>query len=182
MTNTASGTPLILSFLALGISFLSAVGSIAAVLMARANLQRQLQVTVRQTWMRDFREQVAQFMAWHRALKLRQMHHGSLPPGDREKNARQTEIQDGMLHTFHAIYLLIAERDEDEQHTAFVQSLLEFVNPPNEQEEEARAQAIVGGAAAILRRERGTIEAPGRWWRARLRSGFGVVRPQRSRR
>ena len=56
-----AGTPLILIVLALCISFLSAVGSIAAVLMARANLLRQIQVTAREGWMREFRKQVAEF-------------------------------------------------------------------------------------------------------------------------
>ena len=54
-----AGTPLILIVLSLGISFLAAMGSIAAVLMARANLQRQIQVAAREAWMREFREQVA---------------------------------------------------------------------------------------------------------------------------
>jgi hypothetical protein len=55
MIATASGTPLVISVLALGVS-------LAAVLVARANLQRQLQVAAREAWMREFREQVAQFL------------------------------------------------------------------------------------------------------------------------
>ena len=58
-----AGTPLILIVLSLGISFLAAMGSIAAVLMARANLQRQIQVAARETWIREFREQVVTLMA-----------------------------------------------------------------------------------------------------------------------
>ena len=48
------------------ISVLSLVVAILAVffgpLVGRANIQRQLQVTSREAWMRDFREQVAQFL------------------------------------------------------------------------------------------------------------------------
>jgi len=36
--------------------------AILAVLVARANVQRQLQVAAREAWMREFREQVAQFL------------------------------------------------------------------------------------------------------------------------
>ena len=41
------------------ISFLAAVGSIAAVLMSRANLKRQLQVAAQEAWMREFRQHAA---------------------------------------------------------------------------------------------------------------------------
>jgi hypothetical protein len=37
--------------------------AILAVLVARANVQRQLQAAAREAWMREFREQVAQFLA-----------------------------------------------------------------------------------------------------------------------
>ena len=33
-------------------------------LMARANLQRQIQAAAREAWMREFREQVALFLTW----------------------------------------------------------------------------------------------------------------------
>ena len=62
MTAASSGTPLILSVLALVLALVSAVGSIAAVLMARANVQRQIKVAAREAWLREFREQAAQFL------------------------------------------------------------------------------------------------------------------------
>jgi hypothetical protein len=46
------GTPLTLSVLSL-------VMAILAVLVARSNVQRQIQVTAREAWMHEFREQVA---------------------------------------------------------------------------------------------------------------------------
>ena len=71
MTATSyAGAPLIIAVLALGVSFLSAIGSIAAVLVARANLQRQIQATGREAWMREFREQVAVLLSAAGALRV----------------------------------------------------------------------------------------------------------------
>jgi hypothetical protein len=57
MTATSpSGTPLI-------ISILSLVVAILAVFVARSNVQRQIQVTAREAWIREFREQVATLLA-----------------------------------------------------------------------------------------------------------------------
>ena len=56
-----AGTPLFISELSLAISLLAAVGWIATALTARLNLQRQIEVAAREAWMREFREQVAQF-------------------------------------------------------------------------------------------------------------------------
>ena len=74
-----SGTPLIIAVLALGASFLSAIGSIAAVLVARANVQRQLQVAAREAWRREFREQAAAFLAAAQVLELHVESHTGAP-------------------------------------------------------------------------------------------------------
>jgi hypothetical protein len=63
-----AGEPLSFSVLALCISFLSAAGSIAAVLMAWANVRWQIQVAAREAWMREFREQVAILLAGRKPL------------------------------------------------------------------------------------------------------------------
>jgi CBS domain-containing protein len=41
---------------------------IAALVMARANLHRQIQATTREAWLREFRENVSAFLAWHLEL------------------------------------------------------------------------------------------------------------------
>ena len=114
--------------------------------------------------MREFREQVAQFMTWQTALEVQQMHRRNSPTADdREENTRQTEIQDSMRRSFNAINLLMAERG-GEEHAELRQNLWQIVHAPNGQVEEARAQAFATVAADILRRERSAIvKDPGVW-------------------
>jgi hypothetical protein len=59
MTAASSGTPLTISVLALVVAILAVF---FGPLIARANVQRQIQVASREAWMREFREQVAQFL------------------------------------------------------------------------------------------------------------------------
>jgi hypothetical protein len=178
VTASSSGTPLFISELSLAISLLAAVGWIATALMARVNLQRQIRAASLEAWKREFREQVAQFMAWQRALATRQMHLGNTPGADRESDTRQTEIQDGLLRSFHSIYLLMAERG-GEEHAEFMENLRQIVVSPTKQEEEARAQAFATGAALILRSLRDDM-AVGWQSQSRLRAWLRRTLPKHS--
>ena len=87
----ASGTPLILSILSLVVSLVVGIG---AVLMARANLQRQIQVTAREAWMREFREQVAALLSAYASYREHVRTHTTDDP---DKERRLAEINDEML-------------------------------------------------------------------------------------
>ena len=120
MTAASSGTPLILSLLALVLALVSTVGSIAAMLMARANVRWQTAVAARETWKREFREQVAALLASQDALAQHSENIGpEVPQGDAEiKHARRS--------AYHRIRLLFAEGRtlEDE---AFIHILDRFM-------------------------------------------------------
>ena len=95
----ASGTPLILSILSLVVSLVVGVG---AVIMARANLQRQIQVAAREAWMREFREKVAILLAGRKPIA---------PLGlEPREQWRLSKLDDAVLPAYQAIRLLLAER------------------------------------------------------------------------
>jgi hypothetical protein len=157
----SAATPLILIVLALGISFLSAVGSIAAVLMARANLFRQIQVTAREGWMREFREQVAEFCGLEVA---RRKHERSLLAGNLDRRPLLIAANDAMEPCKAAIRLLIAEKGA--QYELFV-SVMEKLAAAKDAVAETYFRELTEAAAAILRCERAAIEDLG-MWRLRL--------------
>jgi hypothetical protein len=151
-TASSAGTPLILSVLALGIAFLSTVGSIAAVLMARANLHRQIQVASREAWMREFREQVAVFFSAFASMR----NHVAMTPPAPEKDKRLVELRDVWSPASHIIRLLIAEKGT--QYAAFVPKM-DGIPAELTVEAEARMREFYEAAENILRSERAAIEA-----------------------
>ena len=168
MTATSSGgTPLIIAVLALGISSLSAIGSIAAVLVARANMQRQIQATAREAWMREFRERVATLLANEHLLHaLRRQTYGIA-----EAERHLSELEAMRVTAHQVIILLIAElAQRGLPHSEFTEALGRFLSAPGEKE---AADELTIAAAVILMGERAAIEAPGRW-RAWQRSGLGL--------
>jgi hypothetical protein len=136
MTAASSGTPLILSVLALVLALVSTVGSIAAMLMARANVQWQTAVAARETWMREFREQVAALLASQDALG---QHSDNTGPEVPQRNA---EIKHARRSAYHRIRLLFAKGRtvEDE---AFIHILDPFMR-----DEDTRA--LVNSAEHVL--------------------------------
>jgi hypothetical protein len=58
-----TGTPLFLIVLPIVVSALALMVSIVAMLMSRANVRWQMQVTAREAWMLEFREKVAALLA-----------------------------------------------------------------------------------------------------------------------
>ena len=91
MTAVSSGTPLILSLLSLVVSLVVGVGG---VLMARENLQRQIQVAARETWMREFRKHAVAFISSFAALRDHERTHAALDP---EREKRHAELNDALL-------------------------------------------------------------------------------------
>ena len=76
MTATSSaGTPPILTELAIIVTL---VVGFATVFMALGNVQRQIRVTAREGWMREFREQFADLMS-HYAAYLQYMNQSPQP-------------------------------------------------------------------------------------------------------
>lgn len=150
-----AGTPLILAVLALGIAFLSAVGSLAAVLMARANVHRQIEVATREACMREFREQVAQVLAGIMNAKAA---GGALADA-----AVASEIARAATVSFHAVGLLIAEKGT--QYGGFMEimnRLLVVANRPADATDwfdlPDRITEVSVAAANILRQERALTE------------------------
>ena len=161
-----TGTPLILSILSLVVSLVVGVG---AVLMARANLQRQIQVAAREAWMREFREKVAVLLASARLLEREHARGGPFVRpglgGDPEKERRLADIYATQDPAHQAIILLLAERAEGELPTEdFTEALGRLLGASGEE----AAEELTSAAAVILMDERAAIEARGRW-RRRLR-------------
>ena len=147
-----AGTPLILIVLALCISFLSAVGSIAAVLMTRANVRWQIQVAAREAWMREFREQNAAFHAHDVAIEGLEINRAAY------SDERMHELLAARSRAAGVIRLLIAERG---RYSNFIDHLERQYDPSD-------MVAFFPAAEDILRRERAAIETPEGWrWAVR---------------
>jgi hypothetical protein len=152
------------------ISVLSLVVAILAVffgpLIARANVQRQIAVAVREAWMREFRGQVALFLARMQALAR---HARTRRVDDRESDERLAELNDELLPVYHTIRLLIQERGA--QHVEFLQALDGFLDAAGSigdqlSLEVARSnqRRLIAATADILLHERRTIDTdPGVW-------------------
>jgi hypothetical protein len=119
-----------------------------------ANVQRQTRAMLRESWMRQFREKIAELMNVHVALLAR---------------APDDDLADQEAALFFAVDLLLAERGDE--YRAFRQTVHDYVFP----EEEPRMvseEEFTEEAAKILRRERATIEADLTWrWSPSLRGG-----------
>ena len=148
-------------------------------LVTRANTQRQIQVTAREAWMREFREQVAQFIAGtantdHVTAGTREageVHAGGdaratrLVIGELVENVRATQASTS------AVRLLIAEKGA--QYVEFVEVMnrlhavaLRRLREPDLSERILfeRIREVESAAADILRHERAAMaEDPGVW-------------------
>jgi hypothetical protein len=147
--SSPTGTPLFISELSLVISLLAAVGWIATALMARVNLQRQIQVAAREAWMREFREQIAAFLAHDGAIEGLAINRAAY------SDERMHELLAARSRADSIIRLLIAERG---RYSNFIDHL--------EAQYGSHAGNMVAffpAAGDILRRERAYIEEPGRW-------------------
>jgi hypothetical protein len=160
------------------ISVLSLVVAIVAVFVgpfvARANVQRQIQVAVREAWMREFREQVAGFLSSFAAYREKALWLANPDIAwraeDRLKaNKERLEANDAMRRHFHAIRLLIAEKGP--QYAAFIPTIRQLLQAPADQVTD-RAEELTSAAAQILQHERAAIDVDP-WWRAV--AAFGVV-------
>jgi ABC-type sugar transport system permease subunit len=150
----AAGPFLVLSVLSLVVSLVVGVG---AVLMARANLQRQIQVAAREAWMREFREQVAALLTSFAAIEDDMKDFLSERGRDEKRHA---EIESAWVRGHHLIRLLIAEKGT--QYAAFVQIMNDMyqgaLSKHGGPEAPGREQAFYTAAEDILRRERLAIE------------------------
>jgi hypothetical protein len=140
------------------ITVLSLVVAILAVfigpLVAWAVARQQIAVAARETWMREFRENVAAFLTGYAAFRE---HIRSHTPGDPEKERRLAEINDVTNPSYHVIRFLIAEKDP--QYTAFIQTLDALNNAPCAPSDKAadRQRELIAAAEGILRCERAAI-------------------------
>jgi hypothetical protein len=172
--NAASGTSLVLSVLSLVVSLVVGVG---ALLMARANLQRQIQVTAREAWMREFREKVSAFLTWeyevHRlrqniadthkkveqALARDEPHDPNSETIISEFAKRNREVHEKLILASHTIDLLYAERGWGEtDFTRHMKELLALEHPVGAEKFGSLSGQVEQAAAEILRRERAIIE------------------------
>jgi hypothetical protein len=128
-------------------------------LVARANTQRQIRATARETWIREFREQVAKLLSSDAALRK---HATSHTTGDHEKERRLAEITDAMGPCYHGIRLLIAERGQ--QYADLVLKMDIFTNASTDQVA-SHAREFTAAATDILQRERAAIVTDQGVWR-----------------
>jgi hypothetical protein len=92
------------------LSILSLVVSLLAVLVARENMRRQLKVAAQETWVREFRSQVADLISRSDALRNYGITINHTTGGDPEKEKRLAELHDALTPSFHNIRLLVAEK------------------------------------------------------------------------
>lgn len=134
------------------IPILSLVVAILAVffgpLVARANVQRQIEVAAREAWMREFREKAAQVVAWWDAFEL-------LKRADKANDAAMAERLDALLLAFHAMRFLVLEKGG--QHAQFQEAMDRFLHSPDDQKEQHLPQIAVA-VGEVLLRERAAIE------------------------
>jgi hypothetical protein len=155
------------------ISVLSLVVAILAVffgpLIARANVQRQLQVAAREAWMREFREQVAAMLTSRQALGRRVSLLGRTAVDDPE----QERQRDALYLAFDQLRLLLAEKGA--QH----ETMLETANRLVQEDYGNKAEPwhkFAADAADILRHERAAIVADlGVWREIRISLGLAAA-------
>jgi hypothetical protein len=135
MTAASSGTLLIISVLSLVVAILALF---FGPLIARANVQLQLQAAAREARMREFREQVAALLA----------------------GQRDAEIKHAQRLAYHRIRLLFVERERTLDDKAFIILLDRFMQPGATDED---ARAFARSAEHILRSERSRSWDPGGW-------------------
>jgi hypothetical protein len=137
------------------ISFLSLVVAILAVffgpLVAWAVARQQIAVAARETWMHEFRENVAAFLSGYAAFRE---HIKSHTTGDPEKERRLAEIGDATNPPYHVIGLLIAEKGP--QYAAFGQTVDALNTAPVDKAVD-RQRELIAAAEDILRHERAAI-------------------------
>jgi hypothetical protein len=155
------------------ITVLSLVVAILAVfvgpLVAWAVARQQIAVAARETWMREFRENVAAFLTGYAAFRE---HIRSHTTGDPEKERRFAEINDVTNPSYHVIRFLIAEKDP--QYTAFVETLDALSNAPSDKAADRRRE-LIAAVEGILRCERAAIATdPGVLRTLWAIVGFGV--------
>jgi hypothetical protein len=120
--------------------------------------QRQIGVTAREAWMREFREQLAALLSIMAVHRDHMRTHSSEDP---EKVKRLAEINDAMLPHWHTLRLLIAEKGP--QYAEFMPTFECAMNAPV-MAAAARVHELYTAAEDILRRERAAIAAdPGLW-------------------
>jgi len=137
---------LVLSGLAIFISFLSAVGSITAVFMTRANVRWQLHVATQEAWMREFSKQITQLLA-------------SAPDAAmvaRDGPAAAVDIVRQTSAAVHAINLLIAEKKPGPRYAELLSLIDQLVVAAwgSRVDLHERVSAVSKAAAEILRQER----------------------------
>jgi hypothetical protein len=150
-------------------------------LVARANVQRQIQATSQESWMREFRQQVVALICAQAALRDHARRHTNyVDPSLSRDEKRQAEIRvaedkqrldDALNPHYQTIRLLLAEKGADD--TRLLQKIDDMLGATTFEAAALMHQFFVA-AEDILRRERRAIETdPGLWpllrgWLSRL--------------
>jgi hypothetical protein len=161
------------------IPVLSLVVAILAVLfgplVARANLRQQLARTAQETWLREFREQVALFLAAQDALRQHRRDSTTTEPEKRE--AQIAEINDRRRPAYHTIRLLLAQQGlltDDvgaHRHPYFLAVLDRLI-----QSEDGGVGPLASAAEVVMRAEWLSISTAPTLWNS-LRDDLGLGAP-----
>jgi hypothetical protein len=140
-------------------------------LVARANTHRQIRVTTRENWMREFREQVAQFLAVIASVKT---------VGPALGAAERSELGRTLQTSVQTVALLIAEKGQHAEVMGIMNRLApEAMRPRDETDLTDFADLMTEvsiAAANVLRRERSAIaEDPGVWREVWISLGLDAV-------
>ncbi len=120
--------------------------------------RRQIALTARETWMRQFREQVAALLTAYDRFVIHTQSHTT---GDPEKERRLVEVTDAQRLPYHALRLFIAERAPE--YDDFRNALDQLLTAPADIIE-VRKATLVMAAEMILQKERAAItDAPAIW-------------------
>jgi hypothetical protein len=145
-TGTGVGTSII-PIIALVVTVLVAF---VAPLVTWAVAQRQIAVTAREAWKREFREQVAALFSIMAVYRDHIRDHAVLDP---ESRKRRDELYDALTFRWHGIRLLIAEKG---QYAAFVPIVQHAIDSPT-MEAAAKVRELYAAAEKILQCEQAAI-------------------------
>lgn len=140
----------IISVLSLFITFLVAF---IAPLIAWAVARQQINVAAREAWLREFRNQVAAFLAADASLRRHAPTHTT---GDPEKEQRLAAINDALSPAYYVLKLLVAEKGESWEG---IGRTLDAVMNADEKKARALRKSLLTEAQAILSSERENIAA-----------------------
>jgi uncharacterized ferritin-like protein (DUF455 family) len=131
------------------ITILSLMVTALAVFVTWRVAKRQRAATMRQAWMKEFREEVAKLLSTQLGFNALGAKYTNYPTTDPDLERIKSDLNDRMSLSYYKIRLLIGENAQE--YKPFVAAFYDFMKAPKQDKD------IVDAAIKILRDERGRI-------------------------